>query len=71
MMHLLITRNWLPKRCLKPLGLDISLDKKKVAEARKTLYRQSIAAAYKEAMKYRYLILGQIVAGNKQSKSAS
>ncbi|XP_003374945.1 putative bromodomain protein [Trichinella spiralis] len=65
------TWNWLPKRCLKPLGLDISLDKKKVAEARKTLYRQSIAAAYKEAMKYRYLILGQIVAGNKQSKSAS
>ncbi|KRY58307.1 Peregrin [Trichinella britovi] len=63
------TWNWLPKRCLKPLGLDISLDKKKVAEARKTLYRQSIAAAYKEAMKY--LILGQIVAGNKQSKSAS
>ncbi|KRZ39918.1 Peregrin, partial [Trichinella pseudospiralis] len=64
--------NWLPKRCLKPLGLDISLDKKKVAEARKTLYRQSITAAYKEAMKY--LILGQIVrdvAGNKQSKSAS
>ncbi|KRZ13228.1 Peregrin, partial [Trichinella zimbabwensis] len=68
------TWNWLPKRCLKPLGLDISLDKKKVAEARKTLYRQSITAAYKEAMKYRYLILGQIVrdvAGNKQSKSAS
>ncbi|KRZ61079.1 hypothetical protein T02_11700 [Trichinella nativa] len=31
MIHLLITRNWLPKRCLKPLGLDISLDKKKLS----------------------------------------
>ncbi|KAL1244774.1 Peregrin [Trichinella spiralis] len=25
------TWNWLPKRCLKPLGLDISLDKKKLS----------------------------------------
>ena len=46
----MVSRQWLPRGKLKPLGVSDDLDKMKLAEARKPADRKAVKKAYYEAL---------------------
>lgn len=57
-MCLCVSRQWLPRSKLVPLGVDQELDKEKMLEGRKSNIRKSVQVAYHRAMQHRSKVQG-------------
>lgn len=56
--RLCVSRQWLPRSKLVPLGVDQELDKEKMLEGRKSNIRKSVQVAYHRAMQHRSKVQG-------------
>lgn len=57
-MCVCVSRQWLPRSKLVPLGVDQELDKEKMLEGRKSNIRKSVQVAYHRAMQHRSKVQG-------------
>lgn len=54
-----VSRQWLPRFKLEPLGVDSALDKAKLVESRKPSERKAVKKAYEKAILHRCRVTGE------------
>lgn len=55
----MITRQWLPRNKLEPLGVNSSLDQAKLTESRKAADKKGVKKAFEKAILHRCRVTGE------------